>query len=81
MSKSHKDLHDDYEAESSYQSSANQVRDEPLPASRHDDPRQEAVQRNEEHAGQGQEEGSRQGSRPPGQGEHPAQDEPGHGEG
>lgn len=30
---------------------ANQRRDEPMPASRHDDPRQEAVVRNEEHAG------------------------------
>lgn len=30
---------------------ANQRRHEPMPASRHDDPRQEAVVRNEEHAG------------------------------
>ena len=31
---------------------ANQRRHEPMPASRHDDPRQEAVVRNEEHAGE-----------------------------
>jgi hypothetical protein len=34
-----------------YQPAVNQRRDEPMPASRHDDPRQEAVVRNEEHAG------------------------------
>jgi hypothetical protein len=33
-----------------HQASANQVRDEPMPASRDDDPRQEAVVRNEEYS-------------------------------
>lgn len=33
-----------------HQSSVNQVRDEPLPTSHDDDPRQEAVVRNEEHS-------------------------------
>lgn len=33
-----------------HQASANQVRDEPMPASHDDDPRQEAVVRNEEYS-------------------------------
>jgi hypothetical protein len=33
-----------------HQANANQVRDEPVPASHHEDPRQEAVVRNEEHS-------------------------------
>lgn len=33
-----------------HQANVNQVRDEPMPASEHDDRRQEAVVRNEEHA-------------------------------
>ena len=40
----------DWAAETGYQG-ANQRRHEPMPASRDDDPRQEAVVRNEEHAG------------------------------
>jgi hypothetical protein len=71
VSKSHKDLHDEYEAESSYQSSANQVRDEPLPASHHDDPRQEAVERNEEQAGPDHSQATRSGN------QHPAEDQNG----
>ena len=35
--------------------SVNQVRDEPMPASQHDDRRQEAVARNEEHAHESEE--------------------------
>jgi hypothetical protein len=38
-----------------HQANVNQVRHEPMPASRHDDPRQEAVERNEEHGSAGQE--------------------------
>ena len=37
-----------------YRPSVNQRRHEPMPASRHDDPRQEAVVRNEEHARDGE---------------------------
>jgi hypothetical protein len=42
---------EDWAAETGYRPGVNQRRHEPLPASRHDDPRQEAVLRNEEHAG------------------------------
>jgi hypothetical protein len=41
----------EWSRETGYQPSVNQRRHEPLPASRHDDRRQEAVVRNEEHAG------------------------------
>jgi len=34
-----------------YQPSVNQVRDEPIPASHEEDPRQEAVERNEQFPG------------------------------
>jgi hypothetical protein len=36
--------------ETGHQANVNQVRHEPMPASHHDDPRQEAVERNEEYA-------------------------------
>ena len=38
-----------FSEETGYRPSANQLRHEPLPASRHDERRQEAVVRNEEH--------------------------------
>jgi hypothetical protein len=38
------------EVEETHQANVNQVRDEPMPASQYDDPRQEAVVRNEEYA-------------------------------
>jgi hypothetical protein len=38
------------EVEETHQANVNQVRDEPVPASQYDDPRQEAVVRNEEYA-------------------------------
>jgi hypothetical protein len=41
----------DWASQTGYRSAANQRRDEPMPASRDDDPRQDAVLRNEEHAG------------------------------
>jgi len=41
----------DWARQTGYRPAANQRRQEPLPASRDDDPRQEAVVRNEEHAG------------------------------
>ena len=41
----------DWAGETGYEPAANQRRHEPMPASRDDDPRQEAVVRNEEHAG------------------------------
>lgn len=41
----------DWARQTGYQPAANQRRQEPMPASRDDDPRQEAVVRNEEHAG------------------------------
>jgi hypothetical protein len=41
----------DWAGQTGYRPSVNQRRHEPMPASRHDDPRQEAVERNEEHAG------------------------------
>jgi hypothetical protein len=45
----------DHADQTGYRPSVNQRRHEPMPASRHDDPRQEAVVRNEEHArGDGQ---------------------------
>ena len=45
----------DHADRTGYRPSVNQRRHEPMPASRHDDPRQEAVVRNEEHArGDGQ---------------------------
>ena len=45
----------DHADQTGYRPSANQRRHEPMPASRHDDPCQEAVVRNEEHArGDGQ---------------------------
>jgi hypothetical protein len=40
----------DFSNETGYRPSVNQRRHEPLPASRHDERRQEAVIRNEEHA-------------------------------
>ena len=36
--------------EAGHQANVNQVRDEPMPASRHDDPRQDAVERNEDYS-------------------------------
>lgn len=42
---------EDWAGETGYRPGVNQRRHEPLPASHHDDPRQEAVLRNEEHAG------------------------------
>jgi hypothetical protein len=45
----------DHAGQTGYRPSVNQRRHEPMPASRHDDPRQEAIVRNEEHArGDGQ---------------------------
>jgi hypothetical protein len=41
----------DWSKQTGYRPGVNQVRHEPMPASRHDDRRQEAVVRNEEHAG------------------------------
>jgi hypothetical protein len=41
----------DFSEETGYRPSVNQRRHEPLPASRHDERRQEAVLRNEEHTG------------------------------
>ena len=41
----------EFSEETGYTPSVNQRRHEPLPASRHDERRQEAVLRNEEHAG------------------------------
>jgi hypothetical protein len=43
----------DHADQTGYRPSVNQRRHEPMPASRHDDPRQEAVIRNEEHARDG----------------------------
>jgi hypothetical protein len=43
----------DHASQTGYQPSANQRRDEPMPASHHDDPHQEAVIRSEEHARDG----------------------------
>jgi hypothetical protein len=43
----------DHADQTGYRPSVNQRRHEPMPASRHDDPRQEAVVRNEEHARDG----------------------------
>jgi hypothetical protein len=40
----------DHASQTGYRPSVNQRRDEPMPASHHDDLRQEAVVRNEEHA-------------------------------
>ena len=34
-----------------YRPNVNQVRDEPIPASHEEDPRQEAVEQNEQHSG------------------------------
>ena len=39
---------DDFARQTGYQPSANQAREEPVPASRHEDRRQEAVLRNEQ---------------------------------
>jgi len=44
----------DHASETGYQPSVNQRQDEPMPASHQDDPRQEAVVRNEEHARRGE---------------------------
>ena len=44
----------DHASQTGYRPSVNQRRHEPMPASRHDDPRQEAVIRNEEHARDGE---------------------------
>jgi hypothetical protein len=41
----------EFSEKTGYRPSVNQRRHEPLPASRHDERRQEAVVRNEEHAG------------------------------
>ena len=41
----------EFSEETGYRPQVNQRRHEPLPASRHDERRQEAVLRNEEHAG------------------------------
>jgi hypothetical protein len=41
----------EFSEETGYTPSVNQQRHEPMPASRHDERRQDAVQRNEEHAG------------------------------
>ncbi len=41
----------DFSEETGYRPGVNQRRHEPLPASRHDERRQEAVERNEEHTG------------------------------
>jgi hypothetical protein len=41
----------DWAGETGYRPATNQRRDEPMPASRDDNPRQEAVVRNEEHDG------------------------------
>jgi hypothetical protein len=41
----------DFSEETGYRPSVNQLRHEPLPASRHDERRQEAVLQNEEHTG------------------------------
>jgi hypothetical protein len=41
----------DFSEDTGYRPAVNQRRHEPLPASRHDERRQEAVVRNEEHAG------------------------------
>jgi hypothetical protein len=43
----------DHSEQTGYQPSVNQRRDEPMPASRHDDLRQGAVVRHEEHAHDG----------------------------
>lgn len=44
-----------HEAEQTgHQANVNQVREEPMPASHHEDPRQEAVERNEEHSQAGE---------------------------
>jgi len=44
----------DHADQTGYQPSVNQSRHEPMPASHHDDPRQEAVIRSEEHARDGE---------------------------
>lgn len=44
----------DHASQTGYRPSVNQRRHEPMPASRHDDPRQESVIRNEEHARDGE---------------------------
>ncbi|HET7245702.1 MAG TPA: hypothetical protein VFJ07_12805 [Streptosporangiaceae bacterium] len=44
----------DHASQTGYRPSVNQRRHEPMPASRHDDLRQEAVIRNEEHARDGE---------------------------
>lgn len=44
----------DHASQTGYRPSVNQRRHEPMPASRHDDGRQEAVVRNEEHAREGE---------------------------
>jgi len=44
----------DHADQTGYRPSVNQRRHEPMPASRHDDVRQEAVVRNEEHARDGE---------------------------
>jgi hypothetical protein len=41
----------EFSKETGYRPSVNQRRHEPMPASRHDERRQDAVLRNEEHAG------------------------------
>ena len=44
----------EHASQTGYRPGVNQRRHEPMPASRHDDPRQEAVIRNEEHAPDGE---------------------------
>ena len=44
----------EHASQTGYRPGVNQRRHEPMPASRHDDPRQEAVIRNEEHARDGE---------------------------
>jgi hypothetical protein len=44
----------DWAKQTGYQPGVNQRQDEPMPASHHDDSRQEAVVRNAEHAGDGE---------------------------
>lgn len=58
----------DHADQTGYRPSVNQRRHEPMPASHHDDPRQEAVVRNEEHARDGDQ--ARPSPRAPSRREH-----------
>jgi hypothetical protein len=57
--------HDDFTTQTGYRAQRNQVREEPVPASRHDDKHQEAVTRNGQwgdgHPGQTEPEGEESG--------------------